>query len=256
MISTERIQQELASIEKEKQVKILLACETGSRAWGIASTDSDYDVRLIYAHHLDWYLSLNSPKDSFERMLENNELDISGWDLKKTLGLIWKSNATLLERIQSPIVYQQDAAFVEGFRKLADQCYSRVGTLHHYLGMARKYTDDVQKEPRYRLKKLFYALRTATASKWIVEREEIPPIVFSQMLDGLGVSHVLRERVAHLVTLKTQVGEGYLHEGEAEVMHFINACIDQAQIYGPTLPSAKGDLEAINQFFRQTLKRL
>ena len=100
---TEKINQYLDKIEIEKKVKILLACETGSRAWGFPSPDSDFDIRIIYVHKKDWYLSLNERKDSIELMFENNDIDITGWDLRKSLRLLHKSNPPLLERIQSPI---------------------------------------------------------------------------------------------------------------------------------------------------------
>ena len=108
----EKILQYLKQIETEKGITILLACETGSRAWGFPSPDSDYDVRFIYRHDRNWYLSLNERKDTIERMFDNRDIDISGWDLRKSLNLLWKSNAALMERIQSPITYISDEAFV------------------------------------------------------------------------------------------------------------------------------------------------
>ena len=77
-------------IEERKKIKILYACETGSRAWGFPSPDSDYDVRFIYMHERDWYLSLNDRDDTVETM--QGDLDITGWDLKKSLVLLKKSN--------------------------------------------------------------------------------------------------------------------------------------------------------------------
>ena len=96
----EKIKQYLKEIEQRKNIKILFACETGSRAWGFPSPDSDFDIRLIYRHKKSWYLSLNEKKDTIELMADNNELDLSGWDLKKSLTLLSKSNPPLLEKIQ------------------------------------------------------------------------------------------------------------------------------------------------------------
>jgi len=110
---TEKIKKYLTEIEQERNIKILWACETGSRAWGFPSTDSDYDIRIIYVHNTDWYLNLTEEKDSIELMLENNDIDISGWELKKSLNLLRKSNAAMLERIQSPIVYKKDDEFIK-----------------------------------------------------------------------------------------------------------------------------------------------
>jgi len=81
-----KIKKYLEQIEEEKEIKILLACETGSRAWGFPSPDSDYDIRIIYVHRNNWYLSVNEQKDTIDIMLENNDLDISGWELKSHLG--------------------------------------------------------------------------------------------------------------------------------------------------------------------------
>ncbi|MEL7119886.1 MAG: nucleotidyltransferase domain-containing protein, partial [Bacteroidota bacterium] len=151
----------LNQLEDQKSIKILLACETGSRAWGFPSPDSDFDIRIIYVHKTDWYLSLNDQRDSIELMLENNDLDISGWELKKSLQLLMKSNPPLLERIQSPIIYQSDEVFITDFVNVAQQCYSRIASLHHYLSMAQKMFDLIKQEEYYSLKKFFYALRSA-----------------------------------------------------------------------------------------------
>lgn len=151
----ERIRQYIKEIEKAQGIKVLLACETGSRAWGFPSPDSDYDVRLIYRHRMDWYLSLLEPKDTFEVMLEDNNFDISGWDIRKTLGLLWKSNPPLLERIQSPIVYVADEEFLIGMNSIAPRCYSRVATIHHYLSMAKKCFEEINGKESYKLKKFF-----------------------------------------------------------------------------------------------------
>src|SRR5215471_9995733 len=107
----------LQQIEREYSVKILYACETGSRAWGFPSPDSDYDIRFIYMHERDWYLSLNERKDTIEFML-NEELDITGWDLKKSLLLLKKSNAALIERFQSPVEYYATDGFKDAFKSL------------------------------------------------------------------------------------------------------------------------------------------
>jgi predicted nucleotidyltransferase len=116
-----KIKKYLSDLENDKGIKILLACETGSRAWGFPSPDSDFDVRIIYKHDKDWYLSLTEEKDTIEYFLLNNEIDISGWDLRKSLRLLWKSNPPLLERIQSPIIYKVDKEFLIGINIIAQE---------------------------------------------------------------------------------------------------------------------------------------
>jgi hypothetical protein len=244
----------LRQIESEKEIKILLACETGSRAWGFPSPDSDYDIRFIYKHELNWYLSLNDKKDTIERMYENNDFDLSGWDLKKSLNLLWKSNPPLLERIQSPIVYISDSAFLSEINDLAQSTYSKIATMHHYLSMSKKMYSEVKDNPTIKLKKLFYALRTSIACKWIIEREEIPPIVFQKMLEELDIENSVRQKIYELIDLKSTKNEDYLHLKEIEINRFIEKCIQNAERAANSLPANKGKVEDLDSFFIKNLQ--
>ena len=107
--------EELRRIEQAYDVRVLYACESGSRAWGFASQDSDYDVRFIYVHSRDWYLSIEDRRDVIEEPISDS-LDISGWELRKTLRLLRKSNPPLLEWLKSPVVYAWDEEFVSDFK--------------------------------------------------------------------------------------------------------------------------------------------
>src|SRR5688500_16659645 len=101
---TDEIKKELLRLEIQHDIKILYAVESGSRAWGFDSTDSDWDVRFFYIHKLDWYLKIDDRKDNQEEILPNN-IDLVGWELKKALRLFRKSNPLMLEWLRSPIVY-------------------------------------------------------------------------------------------------------------------------------------------------------
>lgn len=251
----EKIIQYLDIIEKEKDVKILLACETGSRAWGFPSPDSDFDIRIIYVHKKDWYLSLSEKRDSIDLMFENNEIDITGWDLRKSLRLLQKSNAPLLERIQSPILYKHNSSFLEVMNELANSQYSRIATIHHYLSMAKKFLEELKEKEDYKLKKFFYALRSATACKWILEKEEMPPIQFQKMIDGLSIENSLTKRINELISLKATISESYLHNGETELITFIETCINSADEKRKSLPSSKGNTDELNSFFLKMLSQ-
>jgi predicted nucleotidyltransferase len=230
-----------------------LACETGSRAWGFPSPDSDFDVRFIYRHNTDWYLSLNEQKDTIEMMFENNEIDLSGWDLRKSLHLLWKSNPPLLERIQSPIIYIADEGFLTGMKDLATNTYSKIAAMHHYLNMAKKMFSEVRENENVKLKKLFYALRTAIACRWIIEKDEMPPIVFQKMLEQLTFDNRLKEKISDLIELKSTESESYMHKQERELNQFIENTIQKAEQKANALPAAKGQIEDLNQFFRKML---
>src|SRR5258708_18879586 len=131
----ERVQHMLQTIATEKQVRILYACESGSRAWGFASADSDYDVRFFYARPRDAYLQLDSPRDVIEVPVVD-ELDISGWDIFKALSLLRKSTPPLLELLFSPVVYLDQSPAIETLRGLAKELYSPAAMFYHYQHMA------------------------------------------------------------------------------------------------------------------------
>lgn len=246
-----KIKAYIAELEKKKNVKVLLACETGSRAWGFPSPDSDFDVRILYVHKTDWYLTLNDQKDSIEVMLENNDLDITGWELKKSLKLLYKSNVALLERIQSPIIYTCDKEFLEEVNLLAEKCYSKIATMHHYLSMAKKCMSEINRKEEYKLKKLFYTLRTTIACKWIIDRNEIPPIEFSIMLDKLEIDNKIVDRINELIKFKLSAAESYMHKGELELISYMNSIMEEATEKAKGLSSSKNSFEAGSDLLRK-----
>lgn len=250
----EIIQKYIKQVEDKRNIRVLLACETGSRAWGFPSPDSDYDVRVVYKHDLDWYLTIMDKKDGFDTMFEDREIDISGWELRKSLRLLYKSNAAMLERIQSPIIYQQDDAFVTGIREIAPECYSKIATMYHYLGLANKCIADVDASSDYKLKRFFYALRASTACRWILERDEMPPIHFPTMLAGLDVESSVSERINELITLKADKSEGYFHTGEAEIITFMQQNLERAGEKANQLSGSKRGKDALNALFQTQVK--
>ncbi len=190
----EAIQTALTQIEAEHDVRVLFAVESGSRAWGFESPDSDYDVRFLYVHKRDWYLSIRERRDVIEAMLPG-DLDLSGWDLRKGLGLLAKSNPSHFERLQSPIVYRADETFLVEFRTIAEE-YLSLGTLYrHYLSLARGQWDKYLQDDFVARKKYLYVLRPVLACRWIEKGLGAPPTVFAdcrvQTLDPGEVSDAL-----------------------------------------------------------------
>jgi len=232
------IQIKLNEIAQQKNIKILYACETGSRAWGFPSPDSDYDVRIIYKHEPSWYVTLLDKKDTIEVM--DGELDVTGWDIKKCLKLMWKSNGALLERLQSPIVYRSEPEIAVSLKEYSERCFSPVATLYHYFGLAKNSFADVDGLPEIKLKKLFYALRATLACKWIIEKDSVPPIVFQKMVDELAIDQNLKHRIGQLVELKSTKSEGYMHPAEEDLNQFIRIELEKA---GQASASLKGRKE-------------
>lgn len=200
-----RVLEELKAIEATYQVKVLYACESGSRGWGFASPDSDYDVRFIYVHRPEWYLQVETARDVIERPLDD-ELDISGWELRKALQLLKGANPTLLEWLDSPIVYYAEPVFYQRLRKLSQECFSEVRARYHYLSMAKKNFRGYLQGDTVRLKKYLYVLRPILAARWIEQGLGQPPMRFSQLLTIVEDKLLLAE-IDSLLQRKRRAGE-------------------------------------------------
>ncbi|MDQ0194194.1 nucleotidyltransferase domain-containing protein [Paenibacillus wynnii] len=180
----EQILEELHRIERDEGVRILYACESGSRAWGFPSKDSDYDVRFIYIRPVEWYLSIFEKRDVIERPI-SDQLDISGWDLKKALNLFRKSNPPLLEWLQSPIHYMEQYSVAEQIRGISPFTFSPKSCMYHYLHMAKGNYRDYLQGDQVKIKKYFYVLRPILACEWIQQYNTMPPIEFQSLIDVL-----------------------------------------------------------------------
>lgn len=170
----------LNEIGQKEHVKILLAVESGSRAWGFASPDSDYDVRFIYVRPEKEYLKLNSARDVIEEPI-HDMLDINGWDLQKALKLLYKSNPTLFEWCYSPIIYKE-TEFADNLRSVMKNYFSVKRSLYHYISMAEGNYRGYLKGETVRAKKYFYVLRPLLACRWILDKKTPPPVQFSKLV--------------------------------------------------------------------------
>ena len=246
---SEQVCAALKRIENERRVRVLYACESGSRAWGFASRNSDYDVRFLYVHDRDWYLSIEDRRDVIEEQLEN-DLDVSGWELRKALRLLRKSNPPLLEWLKSPIVYQQDAAFVSEFDKLAADYYSPQRCFAHYLHMALGNVREYLSGDTVWLKKYLYVLRPMLACRWIERQGGQVPMLFDE-LGAKGVEEPEgREAIERLVARKKE-GEELDREPKIEALsRFIETELPRLESIVPP-DDAASDVESLNRFFRR-----
>lgn len=245
-----RVLQELERIERERNVSVLYACESGSRAWGFASTDSDYDVRFVYVEKPEWFVQVDTPRDVIERPLDD-ELDVSGWELRKTLGLLRKSNPTLLEWLDSPLVYRSETAASLQLRELAEVFYSPPAARNHYLSMARKNFRGYLQGESVRFKKYFYVLRPLLAVRWIDQGRGRPPMTFADLLSTVDDPALLAE-VAELLVLKRNADESAYGPRRHALHRFIATELERAV---PTLPRTQEDTRLLDQYLRDTVKR-
>jgi predicted nucleotidyltransferase len=208
-----QIRTALATIERDHQVRVLHAAESGSRAWGFASPDSDYDARFVYAHPVAWYLSIDErtrPKqpqrDVIEQMLPG-DLDVSGWDLRKALRLAAGGNATVAEWLRSPLVYGGDDQARARLRGIVDDAYRPLAAWQHYRAMAKRNAIQHLGGPTVKLKKYFYILRPLLCAQWLADGRGIPPMEFATLLEQLLPSGPVRDAIDALVEAKRATPE-------------------------------------------------
>ena len=246
------IQEKLKEIEQRENIKILHCVESGSRAWGFASPDSDYDVRFIYVRPKEFYLQLNKTRDVIEWQLDD-VLDINGWDLQKALRLLHNSNPTLFEWNSSPIVYRTS----DEWKQIADiinSYFVKKSGLYHYLSTAKGNYREYLKGDTVRLKKYFYVLRPLLACKWILSEQTPPPMLFSALMEKY-LDKEIKPDVQKLLKLKMESPE----IGEGNRIDSINAYIDRnienIKCIIKDLPEEKNqDWSELNRVFLSLIK--
>ena len=246
---------QLQAIEQAHSVTVLFACESGSRGWGFASPDSDYDVRFVYVPRLPWYLRSRAGRDVIELPV-NAELDVSGWELRKTLQLMLASNPVLLEWLRSPVVYRSNADWVARLHELALQSFSPVRGYHHYLSMARKTMKSHLRPDSevVKYKKYFYALRPLLAARWIREVGTVPPMRFAELASATLHDADLLEELNALLAVKMRAGEAATSAPWPRIQAFLQAELAQAEQYAPQAsPLNRETVRAADAFLHEAV---
>ena len=241
----------LNEIEQRENVKILHAVESGSRSWGFASPDSDYDVRFIYVRPVEYYLRLDKHKDFLNWELDET-LDINGWDLSKALQHFCKSNATLFEWSNSPVVYRTTEDWSR-IRKEMESCFSCKAAMYHYYGTANSNYHTFLLDEMVKYKKYFYVLRSILACKWIAERKCPPPVLFSELVETV-LEPQLRPVVEQLVAVKMQMAESEKRERIEVLNCYIEEKLKEYKELVKEMPEAAcRDWDKVNQLFREMI---
>jgi uncharacterized protein len=230
---------------------LLYACETGSRAWGFPSPDSDYDIRFIYRHYKDWYLQLGKSKDFIASL--DGDWDLSGWDLRKSLLLLQKSNAALIERFNSPIVYYSNMQFTDAFTALIPDYYSPIAVFHHHYSLARRFWEGIKDAEQYRLKSFFYLLRSLLSCNWISETPDVVPMDIQNLMRYVDDEKVVP--LQKLIALKATVGEQYLHQKDSFFHQWIIQLFEKLTAAKQNLGVARQkSLAPATELFLQTIE--
>lgn len=262
--TTDRIVSALGTISLKKEVSIIYACESGSRAWGFASEDSDYDVRFIYAHHRDWYASIDScsKRDVIDGMefAGPEKLDVVGWDLRKALNLLRKGNAAFIEWLNSPIRYVDRYRFASDLSRMVDDHIHPGALVKHYVHMAfnnwRKY---IKGRDEVLIKKYLYVMRPLCAAWYLMTpevtpRPPAPPVEFEYLMSWIGLPAGVRDAVFDLIGKKksgTELGTG-------PRIPVLDEFIESFDLtYGSSKEAKKGDaipIDELNTLFREMLE--
>lgn len=252
----EEIKKEISNLENQHDIRILLAVESGSRAWGFASTDSDWDVRYIYIHKLDWYLKIDEQKDSQEKILPN-DLDLSGWELKKALRLFRKSNPPLLEWVRSPIIYQEEFSTAENLRELSGEYFNPKSCMYHYLSMAKNNFREFLQKDLVKSKKYFYVLRPALACDWIKNTNSFPPMEFQKLVDSQVADEKIKAEIEQLLKRKI-AGEELKEEPKIEILNnFLGEKIEFYNEFADEIEAnEKPPMELLDKLFKQTMNEV
>jgi uncharacterized protein len=249
----------LMEIEKKYMVKILFACEAGSRAWGFPSGDSDYDVRFIYVPSMDWYLSIDTKRDVIEipkhekvNIPVDSRIDMSGWELTKTLRLLRKSNPPLLEWLNSSIVYVQEDIFIDKLKALADETFSPIPCMHHYLKMAKSNFRKM-KETLPTGKGYVTVIRPLLASKWIEKNNRMAPIELQKLLEETVENEDIRIELEFILQKKVS-GEDLKYADLSLLNDYIENELKLIEVNTTTLHQQKTNpTTQLDQFFKETL---
>ena len=248
------ILQKLTDLEQQYGVTILYACESGSRAWGFASPDSDYDVRFLYVHPKQAYLAIYDPRDVIE-FSDGGVLDISGWDMKKALHLLYKANAPLREWLTSPVVYRCDEAVMSPMFDLMREAFLPAPLCHHYLGMTTKRLMLIEETGEATGKSYLYALRTLWCCRWILRRNSQPPMLFDELLTEFlpDAKNEFRQEIDRLLATKKAGNEKNGVSRSERLEQYLHAELQAAKTNLPPSPPHL-DIERFDEVFRKIVE--
>lgn len=245
------ILEKLKEIEEKENVKIIAAVESGSRAWGFASPDSDYDVRFIYVRQLEDYLRLDKIRDVIEWQLDD-VLDINGWDLKKALQLMHDSNPTIFEWCASPILYKRSDDFSK-LQNIKSDYFSVKKSLYHYWHMANNNYQAYLQGEEVRIKKYFYVIRPLLAAEWIVKKGIQPPMLFSELMSEM-LPDYLQDKVNELLEMKQIMPEMGMAPKIKILDEFIEKELARIKSAADQADQNRTDWKLLNQFFCDLVK--
>lgn len=245
----------LAKVQQDEGVRILMAVESGSRAWGFPSPDSDFDVRFIYCRPEAWYYSVDveEKRDVLEYGI-TDDIDLNGWDLRKALRLLARSNPTAVEWLQSPIEYLSQGRLRNAALELLGKVYTPASGIHHYRSMAKTNYRGYLKAELVPLKKYFYVIRPLLAIRWIEQHSAAPPIELQKLLVGLEDRSDLLTDVSVLLEKKKVTAEMDVAAPLPRLNRYIESELNRLEGFSKEGMASSHHMDAASALFRSLVR--
>ena len=249
-----KILQRLSEIESRYDVKVLLAVESGSRAWGFASKDSDYDVRFVYVHRKEWYLKLIEGRDVIEELDPDGVMYFAGWDLKKALLLMGKGNCGFAEWLNSPTIYRKDEEFFQKMNTLQKDYFRKISAVNHYYHMAMNHDKRYLEKRGCEMKRFMYHLRGLLAAKWAAIHGTYPPVLFEELMEKMVEEENIKNEIGKLVELKRESREHNTTIVNDDLVNYANRIAAEIESMLGSFPEDKTqDYKKLDDFFLNIL---
>jgi uncharacterized protein len=246
----ERIIELLHQCQKQEGIHILFAVETGSRAWGLDSPNSDYDVRFIYVRPTAWYLSIEDKSDQVKYQVQ--DFDFLGFDLKKALKLMSKSNPSIYEWLSSPVSYFTQFNALETLIHFAHLQFNQRASFLHYYHMAKQNRELFFRETPFQIKRLFYVLRPILCCEYIKKEGKQPLLVFEDLMNQVLTDSLLIHAMNDWIMMKKQ-GVKTWHELPPVIRTFIDDSLNALQQVIP-IETKSPPIEWLDHFFIEMLE--
>lgn len=256
----DKIKKLLENIEKENGIKILFAIENGSRSWGMASKDSDYDVRFVFCRNVKKYISLSKEKDVITAAFDENLkkcpvqgslIDISGFDIFKYLKLLYSSNPTTLEWLNSHIVYLGNNNLP--LREYMNKNFNRIRLFKHYFSLFKNnYREFIEQDKRITYKKYLYSMRGILNAEYVYNFDTLPPLDLKKTADDLKklIPEEVYSKLKEVIEIKSK---GLERETILKIPVFDEFCKTEMNKNFDNFSDRTPDIKIFNNFLQNLL---
>lgn len=205
----------------------------------------DIDKLYYIMDYSGHYFRLNDKDD----LVIARDMDINGWDIRKALQLLHKSNPTIFEWCASPIVYLSSPTF-DVLKKAMPRYFSEKKALYHYWHMAQTNFREYLKGEEVRIKKYFYVLRPLLAAQWILDKRVAPPMLFDELVDA-ELDEELRPELNRLLEMKKTLPEMGMAPKVQVFNDYIERVMPEIKAATEKLEETEKDWGVLNELFLQ-----